>query len=112
MNFLPGMSDKAKKAVRKEIKSWKIQHRTDNSINELAKMYNSKIQGWINYYSHYYKTECYETLKYVNRCLIKWVRRKYKNINSRERAYKWIRNVASKDGELFAHRKYGILTAV
>lgn len=112
LNFLPGMSEKAKKAVRKEIKSWKIQNKTGMSINEIAKIYNSKIQGWINYYSHYYKTECYETLKYVNRCLIKWTRRKYKNIHSREKANKWLRFVMSKDKKLFAHWKYGILTAV
>lgn len=112
LNFLPGMSEKAKKAVRKEIKSWKIQKKTGISINEIAKMYNSKIQGWINYYSHYYKTESYETLKYVNRCLIKWIRRKYKNIHSREKANKWLRFVMSKDKNLFAHWKYGILTAI
>lgn len=29
-------------------------------------MYNSKIQGWINYYSHYYKSEMYNII----RCII------------------------------------------
>lgn len=112
LNFLPGMSEKAKKAIRKEVKSWKMQCKTDKSINELAKMYNSKIQGWINYYSHYYKRECYDNLRYINRCIIKWVRRKYKNIHSRERASRWLYLIASRDNNLFAHWKYGILSTV
>ncbi len=112
LNFLPGMSEKAKKAIRKEIKSWRIQRRPDLSINEIARIYNSKIQGWINYYSHYYKTECYDTMKYINRCLIKWVWKKYKKVNSRKRASKWLYMVASNDKNLFAHWKVGILTAV
>ena len=65
-NFLPGISNKSKKAIRKEVKSWKLQLRPDASINDISKMFNSKIQGWINYYSKYYKTECYGVWRYIN----------------------------------------------
>ena len=111
-NFLPGMSEKAKKAIRKEIRSWKIQLKPDKSISEIANMYNSKIQGWINYYSHYYKTECYDSMKYINRCLIKWAWKKYKHINSRKRASKLLYTIASRDKNVFAHWKVGILSAM
>ena len=76
--FLPAISEKAKKAIRQEVRNWKIQRKVNKSIRDIANMFNSKIQGWINYYSHYYKSEMYEILRYINKCIIKWVRRKYK----------------------------------
>lgn len=106
-SFLPAISEKAKKALRKEIRSWKLQQKSDKSINDIANAINSKIQGWINYYSHYYKTELYEILQYINRCLIKWVRRKYKK-SSRKRAIEWLNGIARREKKLFAHWKFGI----
>lgn len=108
-SFLPAMSDKAQKAIRKEIKSWKLQLKVDKTINDIAEIYNSKIQGWINYYAHYYKSEIYGVLKYINRCLIKWVRRKYKKKNTRKRAIDLLMKIARRDNCLFAHWKFGIL---
>lgn len=112
-SFLPAMSDKAQKAIRQEVRSWKLQLKSDKTLKDIANMFNSKIQGWINYYSHYYKTEVIYTLSYINRCLIKWVRRKYKKRSSRKRATNWLREIAKRDTKLFAHWKFGILpTAV
>lgn len=112
-SFLPAMSDKAQKAVRKEIRNWKLQLKSDKTLKDIANMFNSKIQGWINYYSHFYKLEVVYTLNYINRCLVKWVRRKYKKRNSRKRAINCLREIAKRDTKLFAHWKYGILaTAV
>ena len=112
-SFLPAMSDKAQKAVRKEIRNWKLQLKSDKTLKDIANMFNSKIQGWINYYSHFYKSEVVYTLNCINRCLVKWVRRKYKKRNSRKRAINWLREIAKRDTKLFVHWKYGILpTAV
>lgn len=111
-SFLPAMSGKAKKAIRKEIRSWKLQLKPEKTIKEIAQMYNSKIQGWINYYSHYCKTECYKCLRYINRCLIKWAWKKYKKINSRKRASKLLYTIALRDKSIFAHWRIGILAAV
>ena len=111
-SFLPAISEKAKKAIRKEIRSWKLQLKAEKNIKEIAQMYNSKIQGWINYYSHYCKTECYKCLRYINRCLIKWAWKKYKKINSRKRASKLLYTIASRDKNIFAHWRIGIIAAV
>lgn len=46
-SFLPSMSDKAQKAIREEIRSWRIQLRVNKSLKDIANMLNSKIQGWI-----------------------------------------------------------------
>lgn len=112
-SFLPAMSDKAQKAIRQEVRSWKVQLKSDKTLKDIANMFNSKMQGWINYYSHFYKTEVVYALNYINRCLVKWVRRKYKKKNSRKRAVNWLREIAKRDTKLFAHWKFGSLpTAV
>lgn len=66
INFSPAISNKAKKAIRKNVKSWKIQLKVDKNINDLSNMFNKRIQGWINYYGHFYKSEMYGVLRYVN----------------------------------------------
>lgn len=108
-SFLPSMSDKAQKEIRKEIRSWKVQLKVDKTLQDIANMFNSKIQGWINYYSHYYKTSICKLLKYINTILVKWVKRKYKTRKSKKRATNWLAEIAQRDTKLFAHWKYGVL---
>lgn len=106
--FLPAIADKAKKNIRKEIRSWKIQLKSDKSLVDLSLMFNSKIQGWINYYSHFYGSEVNDILEYFNDRLIKWARRKYKK-RSRKQAVNWLMAVAKRDKKLFVQWKMGIL---
>lgn len=75
-------------------------------------MFSRKIQGWINYYGHFYKSEMYGILRYINKRLIYWVRRKYKKRNSNRRAERWLGDIARRDTRLFAHWKIGILPAI
>ena len=105
-SFLPAISYKAQKAIRKEVRNWKLQLRPDITLKDIADKYNSKIQGWINYYSHYYKSEVINTIKYVDRCLIKWTKGKYKKRNTRRKAEKWLKEIKIKVPNLFAHWKF------
>lgn len=109
VSFLPAMGEKAKKAIRKEVRSWKLQLKTDKDLWDIANMFNNKIQGWINYYTHFYKSEIYDVLRHINSRLIYWVRRKYKKRNSRKRAEHWLGEIATRERNLFAHWKFGIL---
>jgi group II intron reverse transcriptase/maturase len=111
-NFLPAVSDKAKKAIRKEVRSWRLQLKNDKELYDIANMFNSQIQGWMNYYMHFYKSEMYSLLRYINQCLIKWVRRKYKKLKARRKAEHWLGIIAQRDRRLFAHWKIGILPSV
>lgn len=108
-NFLPAIGDKAKKSIRKEVRSWKLQLKPDKDLWDIANMFNRKIQGWINYYTHFYKSEIYDVLRYINNCLVNWVRRKYKKRKVRRRAEHWLGTIAKRDKNLFAHWKLGIL---
>jgi len=107
--FLPAMSDKAKKSIRKEVRRWKLQLKSSKNLKDIANMFNKKIQGWINYYTHFYQSEMYNVLRYINYCLVKWVRRKYKKRSTKRKAQYWLGEVALSNRNLFAHWKYGVL---
>ncbi|MBW9147126.1 group II intron reverse transcriptase/maturase [Clostridium sp. CM027] len=108
-SFLPAIADNAKKRIRKEVRSWRVQLKVDKDLWDISSMFNKKIQGWINYYTHFYKTGMYSVLRYINNALVKWVRRKYKKRKHKRRAEYWLGSIAKRDINLFAHWKMGIL---
>lgn len=109
VSFLPGMSNRAAKGVKEVVRSWHLQVKVDKQLKDLANMFNAIIQGWINYYGRFYKSELVQVLRYINQCLIKWVRSKFKKRKHRRRAEYWLGQVAKRDMRLFAHWKFGVL---
>lgn len=104
VNFSPAMSNKAGKSIRRELRSWSLQNRSDKSLNDLARMFNAKIQGWINYYGRFYKSAMYPTLRHIDKCLERWAMRKFKKlVRHRRRASQWLAAVSYRDANLFAH---------
>ena len=113
VSFLPAVSNKAAKAMRETIHDWRMHLKPDKSIEDLSRMFNPVIQGWINYYGKFYKTELYAVLRYFNAKLIHWARRKYKKFQChRRRAEHWLGKLAKREPNLFAHWKLGILPAI
>ena len=53
MNFGPSVSKSASKAMREKMRKSGLRSRTDFSLNEIAKIYNPILRGWINYYGRY-----------------------------------------------------------
>src|SRR5258707_15377176 len=51
VSFLPAASPKALKAIRQTVRRWALHRRSDKALEDLARMFNPYIQGWINYYS-------------------------------------------------------------
>ena len=49
-------------------------------LDELAKIANSHIRGWINYFGNFYRTELRPTLKRIDDYVIRWARRKFKRL--------------------------------
>ena len=104
VNFSPAVSAKAAKAIRHEIRSWNLQNRSDKALYDLAHMFNAKIRGWVNYYSAFYKSALYPTLRQIDRKLVLWVTRKHKRFQGhRRRASHWLARIAQKETNLFAH---------
>jgi RNA-directed DNA polymerase len=78
ISFLPAVSNKALKAMRRTIHDWRMHLKSGKSIDDLARMFNSIIRGWINYYGRFYKSQMYAALRYLNGALVQWARKKYK----------------------------------
>ncbi len=110
INFTPGVSRKSSKAMRLKIRQWRMHLKPDKAIEDLSRMFNPVIRGWINYFGRFYKSELYSVLRHMNRALVHWARRKYKKLSHhRRRAEHWLGRVAKRSPWLFAHWKMGIL---
>jgi len=113
INFSPAMSNSAGKAIRQEVRSWSMPKRSDKSIEDLSQMFKAKIQGWINYYGRFYRSQMYMTLRYINSKLVWWAMRKFKKLfRHRRRAEHWLGRIAEKFPSLFPHWRMGLLPTV
>jgi hypothetical protein len=104
VSFLPAASKRALKAIGKAIRGWSFQTRSDKALSDLARMFNPYIRGWINYYSHFYKSALHPVLRRIDRYLIRWAQRKFKRFRRRSRAARtWLARVIRSSPGLFAH---------
>jgi RNA-directed DNA polymerase len=103
-SFQPAASSKALVHIGREIRRWALHHRSDKSLEELARMYNPTIRGWIAYYSHFYRTQLRPTLKRIDAYVIRWARRKYKRmVHQTKGGRDWFDRLRRKTPKLFAH---------
>ena len=104
VGFNPGVSNKSKKRLLDKMRKLKIHRKVRTDLEDLAKRMNPILRGWINYFDKYHKTAIYPILTHVDDLLVSWAVNKYKSFNrSRKRAYHWIRSIAKREPNLFAH---------
>ena len=108
-SFIPAISKKAKMSIRTKMRSWQLHRKGGSDLAMLAKKINLVVQGWINYYGVFYKTELHQVLNHVNQLLVKWAMRKYKRLKDHKvRAIKWLAEIAKRAPNLFVHWRIGI----
>ena len=76
INFSPAVSARATKAMRQTIRSWRLHLRSDKTLDDLSRMFNPILRGWVNYDGQYYKSALYATCRVLDRILVKWAMRK------------------------------------
>jgi hypothetical protein len=59
INFSPGVSNAAAKVIRRAIRQWQLRCRVDKQLDDLARMFNPIIRGWLTYDTGYYKSALY-----------------------------------------------------
>lgn len=110
VSFLPAISTKSAKAIRQTIRQWRMAStRNNQSLEDLARLVNPTVRGWMSYYGRYYRSKCIQVLRRLNEALAAWVRRKYTRYRRRERASMyWLGRVARRDPELFVLWELGV----
>lgn len=109
VSFLPAVNRDEVVRMKREVRSWHLPRRSDKSLQDLGRMFNRIVQGWINYYGYFYKSMLYPLFRYLNRKLVMWATRKYRRVKRRERrATVWLRSIASREPNLFAHWRFGV----
>ena len=113
VSFLPAVSNKAAKAVRKTIREWRMAStRNNQQLEDLAKLVNPVVRGWTNYYGRFYRSRWIQVLRHLDRALAAWACRKFRRFRRRERAAThWLGRIARRDPNLFAHWKLGVRPA-
>lgn len=110
INFTPAVSSKAQKSMRQTIHDWRMHLKPDKSLEDLSRMFNPVVRGWVNYYGRFYKSELYSVLKHMNQALVRWAQRKYKKLTRHQRrATYWLGRIARREQRLFVQWQMGIL---
>ena len=104
VNFSPAVGDEAAKSMRRAIRGWRIHRMSDKSIEDISRIFNPVLRGWLNYYGRFYKSALYPIFDQLNCALKRWAMRKYKKLRGRQRrARYWLGRIARREPNLFVH---------
>jgi RNA-directed DNA polymerase len=107
VGFLPAVSNKAVKAMRQTLRTLGFNRRVHLDLEDLARVANPIVRGWINYYGSYYHSALYPVFKYLDEKLGRWAMRKFKRLRKRfGKAMTWLRGIRHRQPEFFAHWKF------
>lgn len=102
VGFLPAISAKAAKAIRKTIRDWRLVAMTHLHLGDVVRLANPAVRGWMNYYGRFYRSECVRVLRHLNKALVLWALRKHKRFRRSGRAASsWLGRVARRDPTFF-----------
>ena len=104
VSFLPAISTKAATAIRQTVRGWRMASTRNNQrLEDLARLVNPVVRGWLNYYGRFYRSRCVQVLRHFNEALGKWAQRKYPRFRRRERAaMHWLGRIACRDPDLLS----------
>jgi group II intron reverse transcriptase/maturase len=104
-SFSPAASPQALKRMRAQVKAMGLLSLVHLSIEEIARTLNPVLQGWIQYYGRFYRSELTKKLyRYLDHQIAAWLRRKYKQLRSRwGRSWQLLKRIRQQRSGLFAH---------
>ena len=102
VGFTPAISPKAIQGIRRKVHSWQLLRRTPMSIEEVARLINPQVRGWINYYGAYHKSALEPVLRTIRYAIAKWAKRKFKGLRRNWlKALRWLDMVRRREPNLF-----------
>ena len=104
VSFIPAVSAKAIKAMQTVLRRWKLSHRGDLALEELARWLQPIVRGWVNYYGRFNPSALHRALRMIDELLVRWARRKYKGFKKHSMsAWDWLKRLKSRQPTLLAH---------
>jgi RNA-directed DNA polymerase len=109
VSFAPAVSEKAAKAMRQRIRRWRLHHRNDLELDDLARWTQPIVRGWVRYYGRFHASALRRALRTLDEFLVRWAQRKYKRLRAyKRRAWQWLWRVHARQPDLFAHWAVGV----
>jgi RNA-directed DNA polymerase len=109
VSFSPAVSRDAQQAMGRTVRAWRINRRSDRTLEEFAAIVNPVVRGWINYYGRFYRSALRPVLRRINTYLLRWAMNKYKRLRNRPRkARQWLVAVYRRQPNLFEHWRGGM----
>jgi RNA-directed DNA polymerase len=110
VSFCPAVSLSALKAFRQKTRRWNFRNRSDLTLEDISRMYNPVLRGWMAYYGRFYPSAMYPAFRHFNKTLIDWARRKYRRLQRHKtRASLFVEDISERQPQLFAHWERGMI---
>ena len=107
--FNPAVSSPALNTMRATVRDLNLRRQTQLSLQDIARMLNPLLRGWIGYYGRYAPSALSPLLRYVNQTLVAWAQRKFKRFKrGATLAGQFIERLATERPDLFAHWRLGM----
>jgi RNA-directed DNA polymerase len=108
VSFSPAISKKAQSGIYGKIRSMKMQSCTGCEIEDMAKLLNPSVRGWLNYYGIFRKSALGRICEKIQINLVKWAKNKFRKLkNSWVRAFDFMRALQLSKPKLFVHWEWG-----
>ncbi len=102
--FLPALSRKALKRINSIIRKWNFQRWSKYNVEDIVRVLNPVVRGWVNYYGHFGRTALYRIKALLDYALVRWARRKFKKLRSSyRRSTAYIGRLRKQQPALFVH---------
>jgi RNA-directed DNA polymerase len=112
VNFSPGVSREALRAMRQTVRGWHLQLMNDKELSDLSNMFGPVIRGWANYYGRFHPTALQPLWRHMNDYLVRWMRRKHKHLaRGVTRAARALTRLADSAPRSFVHWEWGVFPA-
>lgn len=88
----------------RKVASWKLYRRTNLTLDDLAKVVNPVVGGWLAYFAVFYPSAVVPLCKRIDEIMVRWAMKKYKRLKRhKKRAREWLEGVRRRAPLLFAH---------
>ena len=101
--LLPALSKDALNKISARVRDWRLHRRTSATLEDLARLVNPVVRGWMQYYGQFYRSALYRLLQRINTYLVRWLRNKYKRLRKGSKAQQALQGAAQRHPWLLAH---------